>query len=147
MPPKKTAIEIANCEIKSSRRGDQMEILLKSDSRIGESTKEIKVADIDFEGDTQDEIELDALQSKFKYAKVTVRVKIHRASDAETVRTGKQKQEVVVADLTSTGKDTLWEDQIGSLTEGLSYCLQGFVVKEFGGEKYLSMDGESKSNP
>lgn len=144
MLPKKTAIEIANCEIKPSRRVEKMEILLKSDSRISESMKEISVADIDFEDDTPEEIELDALQSKFECVKVTVRVKIHRSSDAETVRTGKQKQEIVVADQKSTAKVTLWEDRIGSLTEGQLYCLQGFVVKEFGGEKYLSMGSESK---
>ena len=144
MMPKKQAIEIENCEIKPSRRGEKMEILLKSDSRINEIKKKIEVADIDFEDDTPEEIQLDSLQSKFEYVKVTVRVKIHRVTEAETVRTGKRKQEVVVADKKSTAKVTLWEDQIGSLKQGESYCLEVFFVKEFGGEKYLSVGSESK---
>lgn len=53
-----------------------MEILLKSDS-WSESKRKIEVPDTDFEDDTPEEIQLDALQSKFDYAKVTVRVKIH----------------------------------------------------------------------
>ena len=107
MLPKKTAIEIANCEIKPPSSLPGMGRRLKSDSRSSGSTKEIKVADIDFEDDTPEEIGLDALRSKFEYAKVTVRVKIHRPSDPETVRTGKQKQEVVVADRKSTDSHIL----------------------------------------
>ena len=78
MLPKKQAIEIENCEIKPSQRGEKMEILLKSDSWISESKRKIEVPDIDFEDDTPEEIQLDALQSKFDYAKVTVGVKIHQ---------------------------------------------------------------------
>ena len=37
-----------------------MEILLKADSRISESTKKIKVADINFEDKTPEELELNA---------------------------------------------------------------------------------------
>ncbi len=54
-----------------------MEILLKSDSKINPSDKKINVPDIDFEEDTPKEIVLDALQSKYDWAKVTVNVKVH----------------------------------------------------------------------
>ena len=144
MLTKKRAIEIKNCEIKPSRRGDKMEILLKFDSKINESEKKIDVPDVDFEDDTPEEVALDGLQSKYVFAKVTVNVKVHKSSDPETVRTGKEKQEVSVADHTSTAKLTLWEDQVGCLREGASYRLESFVVREWGGVKYLSMGGESK---
>ena len=121
-----------------------MEILLKSDSSINKSQKEIEVADIDFEDNSPEEITLDALQSKFIFAKVTVNVKVHKASDPEMVRTGKQKQEVSIADQTGSAKVTLWEEQVGSLTEGISYKLESFIVKEWGGIKHLSFGGESK---
>ena len=62
--------------------------------------------------------------------------------DPETVRTGKEKQEVSVADHTCTAKLTLWEEQVGCLREGASYRLESFVVREWGGVKYLSMGGE-----
>jgi hypothetical protein len=64
MLSKKKAIEIKHCEIKPSRRGEKMEILLKSSSKINESEKKIDVPDVDFENDNPDEITLDALQLK-----------------------------------------------------------------------------------
>ena len=91
MQPKKQAIEIENCETKPSRRGEKMEILLKSDS-WSESKRKIEVPDTDFEDDTPEEIQLDALQSKFDYAKVTVRVKIHWVTEAETVWMGEKNR-------------------------------------------------------
>ena len=87
---------------------------------------------------------LETLQAKYVFAKVTVNVKVHKLNDPESVRTGKQKQEVLVADHSTTAKVTLWEEQIGYLREGASYRLECFVVRESGGAKYLSMGGESK---
>ena len=60
-------------------------------------------------------------------------------NDTETVRTGKQKQEIPVADQSTTAKVTLWKEQAGSLKEGISYQLEGV--------KYLSFGGESKITP
>jgi len=34
---------------------------------------------------------------------------------------------------------TLWEENIDVLEEQASYCLQNFVVREFGSSKYLGM--------
>ena len=99
------------------------------------------------EDNTPEEIALDALQSKYVFAKVTVNVKVQKSSDPETVRTGKEKQDISVADQSSTAKVTLWEEQVGPLHEGASYRLESFVVKEWGGVKYLSMGGESKILP
>lgn len=74
----KKPIEIKNCEVKPYRRGDKMEILLKSDSVILESPKEISIPDVDFEDDLPAEITLDALPRKYEFAKVTVNVKVQR---------------------------------------------------------------------
>ncbi len=57
-----------------------MEILPKSDSKKNASDKKIDVPDIDFEDDTPEEIALDALQSKYDWAKVTANVKVHKWS-------------------------------------------------------------------
>ena len=65
--------------MKSSPQGEVTK-WIKYDSRINESDK-IEVADVDFEDSTPDEIALDALQSKYVFAKVTV--KVHRSSDPE----------------------------------------------------------------
>ena len=114
------------------------------DSEINVSDKKIDVPDIDFEDDIPEEIVLDALQSKYVFAKVTVNVKVYKSSDPETVRTGKEKQEVSVADQSSTGKVTLLEEQVEHVREGASYRLESFVVREWGGVKYL---GQSKIVP
>ena len=75
------------------------------------------------------------LQSKYVFAKVTVSVKVKKLADPEIVRTGKQKQEVHVADHNSTTEVILWEEDIGKLHEQSSYRLENFVVKEWGGTK------------
>ena len=41
-----------------------------------------------------------------------------------------EKQDISVADHSSTAKVTLWEEQVRSLHEGASYRLESFVVKE-----------------
>ena len=147
MMSKKKSIEIKNYEIKPSRRGEKMEILLKSDSSINESTKNIEVSEVEFKDDTPEEIELAGLQLKHVYARVSVNLRVQKLADLETVRTGKQKQDVYVADHSSTAKVTLWEEQVGILHDQTSYKLENFVVREFGGTTYLSMGSESKVIP
>ena len=144
---KKKAIEIKNCEVKPSRRGEKMEILLKSDSSINESTKNIEVSEVEFKDDTPEEIRLAGLQLKHVYARVSVNLRVQKLADLETVCTGKQKQDVYVVDRSSTAKVTLWEEQVGILHDQTSYKMENFVVREFGGTKYLSMGSESKVIP
>ena len=85
-------------------------------------------------------IELDALKGKFKFTKVSVGVKIHRVAKPKTVQTGDFSCQQKI----DSESHALWEDQIGSLTEGLCYCLLSVIINKFGGEKHLSMGGESK---
>ena len=53
--------------------------------------------------------------------------------------TGKKKQDVIVCDSSGTVKVTLWEENIDTLEQQASYCLQNFAVREFGSSKYLGM--------
>ena len=92
-------------------------------------------------------IELAGLQLKHVYARVSVNLRAQKLADLETVHTGKQKQDVYVADHSSTAKVILWEEQVGILHDKTSYKLENFVVREFGGTKYLSMGSESKVIP
>lgn len=98
-----------------------MEILLKSESLIRESPKEISIPDVDFEDDLLAEITLDALPPNYEFAKVTVNVKVQRLTDPETVRNGKKKLAVYVADCSSSAKVTLWEEHVGVLCKDVSY--------------------------
>lgn len=71
-------------------------------------------------------------------------VKIKKKAEPEIVKTGKQKQDVFIADHSSTAKVTLWEEHIGSLQEHMSHKLENFIVWEWGGAKYLSVEKDSK---
>ena len=71
------------------------------------SLKKIEVADIDFEDEALEQIELDALEGKFEFAKVSVGVKIHRVTEPEIIQTGKKKQDILVGNKKSTAKVTL----------------------------------------
>lgn len=144
MMSKKIPIQIQNCEIKPSRRGEKMEILLKFHSSIKETTETFDVSDVEYLDGTPKTITLDELQSKHGYAKVTVDVKVQKSCDPETVRTGKVKQEVYIADSTSTARATLWEEHVGILHEETSNRLENFVVRQWGDTKYLGMGNDSK---
>ena len=65
MMVKKRPVEIQNCEIKPSLRGDKMEILLKSNSAVEESTRSIDVPEVDFEDEVPEEIEVSKIKEKY----------------------------------------------------------------------------------
>lgn len=46
---KRQPVKPSDCEIKQARQGDQMEVLLKGNTSIGESPKKIEVESVDFE--------------------------------------------------------------------------------------------------
>lgn len=59
--------------------------------------------------------------------------------DPTSVSSGKNIQEVMIADATSSAKCTLWESSIGSLELDKCYHLKHFSVQEFNSIKYLSI--------
>ena len=79
------------------------------------------------------------------FQKITTSVKVIQVSDIVTVTGGKKKQDVTIADNTSTAKVTLWEQYIGALQDGKSYKLNNFVVREYKNIKFLSMPREGST--
>ena len=120
-----------------------MEILLKSDSTIEASPKTIEVADIDFDDQFPDVIQLEGVDKRGLQTRVTVTVKVTRVGELEIVRTGKQKQDIYISDNTASSRITIWEDHVGMFTEGQSYKLENFVVREWGSSRYLAMYSDS----
>ena len=49
-----------------------------------------------------------------------------------------RKQDCYVGDSSGCLKVVLWEDDVGSMETGMSYKVEGAVVKSFDGFKYLS---------
>lgn len=71
------------------------------------------------------------LDSKEKYDKVNVKVKVLQAKLPTMLDSGKRIQEVTVADGTGTSKCKMWEDRIGTLTVGKSYHLKQFNIQDY----------------
>ena len=136
---RKEAVELKDCQIQQARRGHSMEVLLKNTTEIIGSPKKISVSSLEFEDSTPATISLQELEGKSIFERVSVNIKVTRKMESEFVATGKKKQDVIVCDSSGTVKVTLWEENIDILEQQASYCLQNFVVREFGSSKYLGM--------
>ena len=51
---------------------------------------------------------------------------------------GKQKQDITIGDSSGTLKFTVWQEEIDTMEEDVSYRISGVVVREFKGKKFLS---------
>lgn len=140
----KLPIKLEDCEVRKSRQGYSMEILLKNTTIITESSKDIDTSQEDPD-DSPTAITLLQLSDIQLFQKITTSAKVIQVSDTITVTGGKKKQEVTIADDTSTAKVTLWEQYIGILQDGKSYKLNNFVVREYKNIKFLSMPREGST--
>ena len=57
---------------------------------------------------------------------------------------GKNVQDVTVADSTDCARCTLWETDIGQLEKGKSYDMKMFIIREFNSKNYLSKAKDSE---
>jgi len=134
----KTPISLQNCEIKQSRQGYQMEVMPKNLTQIVKSPKVIEVPD---EEGIPAVITLSQTRHIQQFLKVSTEVKVLVKRESIYISTGKMKQDVIVADHTSTMKVNLWEDYVDFM-EDKSYSLTDFVVREYNCRQYLSMTKE-----
>ena len=113
--------------------------MLKNSTQIVKSPKVIEVPD---EEGIPAVITLSQIQHIQKFLKVSTEVKVLvQKREPIYVSTGKMKQDVIVADHTSTMKVNLWEDYVDFM-EDKSYSLTDFVVREYNCRQYLSMPKE-----
>ena len=63
-----------------------------------------------------------------------------------TTKSGKMvnKQECIICDATGSGKLVLWESNIGCVTHGKCYQLQGLIVREYKGLHTLSITDDTQ---
>ena len=130
-------VVLRNCQTQVSTYSNQMEVLLKSFSKIEQSNAEVDIKDITTIG--ADVICLKQLQDKEDCDRVIVRVKVVKVREEETVGDGKRKQDVEVADESDIGNVVLWEGDVGKLEDSVSYQLNRFKVRSFKGKNFLSM--------
>ena len=145
---KKDPVALLNCEIKPSKWGSQLEVLMRKDTELQKSPKKFNVASLVC--NTSNEITLDQLQDLNSYQRVVATVKVVSTQEVKEVKSGLRKQDYIVGDATGAATVTLWENNIGALKVGASYKLSGMMVREFDGKKFLSMpkqDAEITSIP
>ena len=137
----RTPVSLQNCEVKQSRQGHTMEVMLKNSTHIVQSSKEIPMPD-DPEPEEPSVVTLLQLKKIQPFQKITTNVKVLLKKTPIIVPGGKTKQDVIVGDHTSTTKVTLWEQYVDTMNEDECYSLRNFVVREFNYRKYLSMPRE-----
>ena len=135
------AVTIENCQVKKSRQSDELEVLLRSASRLQSSPKKFNIGDITKL--TTSEITLRDLSTRNTFNKVSVPAKVIRVDDPVKVSGNLTKQDIVVADSTSAAKLTVWEANVGCVTEGESYRFVNLVVRSYQHSKYLSLPKDS----
>jgi hypothetical protein len=139
-----TIIQLQNCQIKESREGDKMEVMLKTNTNITKSSKEIDTSNMN-QDEASSIITLSQLLTTQNFQKVTVDIKVMNAKAPVYVTGEKLKQDIIIADETGTAKVTLWEKHVQSLQNSKSYTLKNFTVREYSSKKYLSMPREGAS--
>ena len=137
-----TTVMLSNCEVKCSRKGEQLEIFLCKDTQVEVSAKRFDVSSIS-NMKYGKAITLDQLPDLAQFQRVNVAVKALHVDDHIEVTGGKRKQDILVGDSTRTARLTLWENEIWSMKENNSYKLNGMVVCEYCGVRFLSTSREN----
>lgn len=73
-----------------------------------------------------------------EFEQVSVLVKVTGVEEKIEVKPNLWKQDVYVADATSSTRVVLWQENIGKLEVSNSYMLKGITVRSFDGLKYLT---------
>ena len=137
------SVVIENCQVKKSRRLEDLEILLRSSSRLESSPKKFKSEDI-VEMRSM-EITLGDLDSRSSFEKVSLVAKVLRVCDPVKVSGGLSKQDIIIADSSDCGKLTVWEKDVGCVTEGSSYRFSNVVIRSYQLQKFLSLPKDGAS--
>jgi hypothetical protein len=132
-----TAVALSKCEVKASRDGNSLEIKVDKHTEVSTSQKQFDHSEIKkmTEGKF---IKLRDLQMTPEFQLVSVAAKVTSITDPSKVANGKLKQDLTIADATSSARFTIWEDEIGKFDLGKSYNICSIKVREYRDIKYLS---------
>ena len=131
----KQPIILSNCEVKKSRYGDEMEILLTKSTKICTSPRKfesvVSKPDLQF-------VTLDKINTLPDFTRVTVDIKVLSIDDKVEVKPQLFKQDVTIADSTCAAQLTVWQTDIDKIELDKSYQLQNVAVRTFDNKKYLT---------
>ena len=102
-------IQLTDCEVKKARRGEDMEVLLKSSTKITKSKRIFNIPEAEFkDNEVKDVLVAEIVEFK-EYQKVNVNVQVLSVGEVKHVGlAGKRKQDVLIADKSGTCRLTLW---------------------------------------
>ena len=87
-----------------------MEVLLKTNTMISESDKEIDTSDTSLDDEVATTVTLTELFRIQNFQRITTDIKVIDNMEPVYVSGGKKKQEVLIADHSGTAKLTLWRN-------------------------------------
>ena len=132
------AISLDRCELKKSRYGDDIEILVTNGCKVQKSPKKIPNL-VESPENQLDTITLDKLQTTEQYTVVgRVTAKVLKVHIKQEIKAELFKQDVIIADQTGTALFTLWGSDIGKLQPEISYHMDNVRVHTYDGSNYLS---------
>ena len=131
-------LTLRGCQITENRTTGKLQVVIKSYTTIEESSdKELQIENISTLG--SQEVTIHQLHALEPYERVTLDVRVVRVKPPMTVTGGKQKQQVIIADSSGTTSLTLWEEDIGLLSENKSYHLHRVQVHRYLGRTELTL--------
>lgn len=116
-----------------SKHSGQLELVLKPTSK---SPTKFSV------NEASEVILLSEISSCHNFDRVNVQGKVIKVNAPMSVRTGKKKQDLIIADTSASAKLTIWEEMIGTISEGTLYKFCNVFVREYAGLKTLSFAKE-----
>ena len=125
-------ISLQNCQIQRNKYSAKLEVVLRSSTKIQRSPIEFEIADMKNVGSPL--VPLCDLNKTNEYDRVTIRAKIIKAREPQTVKIGKTKQDYVIADATGKATLTVWKSYINRLQQQSSYQLNRLQVRIFMGK-------------
>ena len=140
----KKAVALTNCEVKRSRRGEDLEVLVTKKTEVEKSEKVFEVESVSAETKKMGKIiMLKELMDLVPYQVVSVEVKVVGVEEPTVVGSGLKKQDILIGDSTGTARLAVWEKEVGKMEEDRSYRLGGLMVREFRKKKFLSTSKQS----
>lgn len=127
-------VTLTNCVIQANKLSKKLEIVLKGYTQIELSNTKFDLSEVATVG--SDTIFLSSLPNKKDFDKVTVRIKVVRIGNPESVGRNKTKQDISISDATANACLTIWEQDIGKFQIGLSYQLNHFNVRSYRGKQH-----------
>ena len=129
-------VTLKDCCIQRNKYKDTLEIVLKRNTTIEESTTEFEIPDLTTAGSTV--VHLSDIPILPVHKRVTVSAKVTKIHKSQKFGENKVKQDLTIADATGKATLTLWNQDIGVFTEHTSYKFNRLQVRSYMGKTYLS---------